>query len=139
MKSYYYVFSPAGHAPRHKHETFDEAVTESRRLCELHPNQTFEILQCVAITSVPKPQVNTLYMDGVAPKTDESHIGFLAWMALPKIPDGYRQAVYRGMNWSPNRKCCFACMDASDNATRWHIDVRTPFGVNGLHYCEFIK
>lgn len=138
MKPYYYVFSPAGHAPRHKHETFDKAIAESQRLCALHPNQTFEVLQCVAITSAPKPQVSTFYMDGVAPKTDEQYIGFPDGMNLPKIPDGYRQAIYRGMGWRSGKTCRFGFFDTASDGN-WENGQTYTAGSEECHYCEFIK
>jgi hypothetical protein len=137
MKSYYYVFSPAGHAPRHKHDTFDEAVKESQRLCEMHPDQTFEVLQCVAITSAPKPQVSTFYMDGFAPK-DERYIGFPDGMMLPKIPDGYRQAVYRGVGWRSGEICRFGFLDTVSERN-WENGCGSTIGWEDCHYCEFIK
>jgi hypothetical protein len=142
MESCYYVFSPAGHAPRHKHETFDEAVTESRRLCEMHPNQTFEVLQRVAITSAPKPQVSTSYMDGVLSTQgdtdkDEQYVGFPDGMELPEIPYGYRQAIYRGIGWKREGVCFgFAYADAKLD---WDANHDFTNGSESCHYCEFIK
>jgi hypothetical protein len=137
MKSYYYVFKPTGHPPSRKHERFEDAVKESQRLCEIHPNQTFEVLQCVAITSAPKPQVSTFYMDGVVPKTDERYVGFPDGMKLPEIPDGYRQAVYRGMGWSSKGRVVFAVFVELHNDW-WAPSFSDAIGTN-LHYCEFIK
>lgn len=137
MKPYYYVFSPQRHAPSRKHDTLEDAVKEAQRLCEMHPNQTFEVLQCVAITSAPKPQVSTFYMDGFAPKTDEQYIGFPDGMPLPKIPEGYRQAIYRGMGWSSSRRVVFAVFNKMCN--EWARPSFWEAGGVDLHYCEFIK
>lgn len=103
----------------------------------MHPNQTFEVLQCVAITSTPKPQVSTLYMDGVAPKSNERYVGFPSGMLLPEIPDGYRQAVYRGMGWKREGVCFgFAYADAELD---WDVSRDFANGIGSYHYCEFIQ
>jgi hypothetical protein len=136
MKPYYYVFKPVGHPPSRKHETLEDAVKESQRLCEIHPNQTFEVLQCVAITSAPKPQVSTSYMDGVDPKTDEPYVGFPAGMELPEIPDGYRQAIYRGTGWDSVIKVAFGYYPPE---AKWFAGEAITARYDDTHYCEFIK
>lgn len=138
MKPYYYVFKPVGHPPSRKHDTLEDAIKESQRLCEMHPNQSFEVLQCVAITSAPKPQVSTLYVDGVDPKTDEPYVGFPVGMTLPEIPDGYKQAIYRGMGWRPRRFCCYASCHEANRVWGYH-GINGPCGDTMGHYCEFIK
>jgi hypothetical protein len=138
MKPYYYVFKPVGHPPSRKHDTLEDAIKESQRLCEIHPNQTFEVLQCVAITSAPKPQVSTFYMDGVVPKSDERYIGFPDEMTLPEIPDGYRQAIYRGMGWNSVTKVAFG-LNSPSSINKWFGREGIPAGIDDTHYCEFIK
>jgi hypothetical protein len=135
MKPYYYVFKPTGHLPSHKHATLEDAVKESQRLCEMHPNQTFEVLQCLAITSAPKPQVSTFYMDGAASK-NERYIGFPNGMRLPKIPDGYRYAVYRGTGWDSVIKVAFGYYPPE---AVWFAREAITAGSDDTHYCEFIK
>jgi hypothetical protein len=137
MKPYYYVFKPVGHPPSRKHDTLEDAIKESQRLCEMHPNQTFEVLQCVAITSAPKPQVSTFYMDGVRTDKDERYIGFPDGMELPEIPDGYKQAIYRGMGWSSKGRVLFAVFSEVYNA--WATPSFSDAIGTNLHYCEFIK
>jgi hypothetical protein len=139
MKPYYYVFKPVGHPPIRKHDTLEDAVKESQRLCEMHPNQTFEVLQCLAITSAPKPQVSTFYVDGVRTDKDEQYIGFPLGMPLPQIPDGYCEAHYRGMGWKPRRECYYASMDLHDPAPLWRNRLGIPAESPAWHYCEFIK
>jgi hypothetical protein len=137
MKPYYYVFKPIGHLPSHKHATLEDAVKESQRLCEMHPNQTFEVLQCLAITSAPKPLVSTFYMDGVMPGEHVLHVGFPVEMMLPEIPDGYRQAVYRGERWTSPSRVLFAVFSERNN--KWRSPSFAEAGGANLHYCEFIK
>ena len=137
MKPYYYVFKTTGHPPSHKHATFEDAIKEAQRLCWMHPNQAFEVLQCVAITSAPKPQVSTFYMDGFDAKSDEQYVGFPDGMQLPKIPDGYRQAIYRGMRWGSPSRVLFAVFNKMCN--QWACPSFSEAGGANLHYCEFIK
>lgn len=132
MKPYYY-------AQRvqlvKKLETREEAIAESQRLCEMHPDQTFEVLQCVAITSAPKPQVSTFYMDGFEPK-NERYVGFPDGMQLPKIPDGYRQAIYRGTGWDSVIKVAFGYYPPE---AKWFAREAITARCDDTHYCEFIK
>jgi hypothetical protein len=142
MKPYYYVFKPTGHPPSRKHDTLEDAVKESRRLCEMHPNQTFEVLQCVAITSAPKPQVSTFYIDGVMPEKRHEkfpHEGFPDDVPLPAIPDGYQKAIYRGIGWKPERDCFYAFMSIHNMPMYWFRDSGKPDGRESRYYCEFIK
>lgn len=143
MKTYYYVFKPTGHPPSHKHDTLEGAVRESQRLCSLHPNQPFEVLQCVAITSAPKPQVSTFYMDGVLSTQgdtdkDERYIGFPVGMELPEIPSGYTMAIYRGMRWESPSRVLFAVFREA-HPSFWALPSFSEAAGANLHYCEFIK
>jgi len=65
MKPYYYVFKSSGHPPSARHESLYSAQKESHRLAALHPGQSFEILQCVAITSTLPSTPSTYWMDGM--------------------------------------------------------------------------
>jgi hypothetical protein len=72
MKPYYYVYRHGNQAPIVRHPTLDDASEESRRLAKLHPGVSFEILACLGITSIPKREPNTFWVDGVdfAPEED---------------------------------------------------------------------
>ena len=63
MKPYYYVYNINGARPSHKYKTLERAVKEAEAMAELHPAVTFEVLQCVAISSTPKPRATTFYLD----------------------------------------------------------------------------
>ena len=67
MKPHYYVFNKTYGAPTFQHKTLAEATTEAERLAEKHPGTSFEILQCLGVSSVPK--ASTFWMDGVDPKS----------------------------------------------------------------------
>jgi hypothetical protein len=63
MKPYYYVYEYGNKAPRVRHATLEQAETESKRLAEISPGATFEILMTVGLTKVTTPY--TFWMDGV--------------------------------------------------------------------------
>ena len=63
MKPHYYVLNKNHGAPTYQHKTLAEAITEAERLAEKHPGASFEILQCLGMSSVPK--ASTFWMDGV--------------------------------------------------------------------------
>ncbi len=141
MKPYYYVFKPTGHPPSRKHDTLEGAVRESRRLCEIHPNQTFEVLQCVAITSAPKPQVSTFYMDGVIPEKRHErfpHEGFPDDVPLPAIPHEFSKAIYRGYAWFPSHKANYAVLTEYDPDQWEYVGCDRPLGNPDSRYCEFV-
>jgi hypothetical protein len=75
-------------------------------------------------------------MDGVAPKTDERYIGFPKGLKLPKIPDGYQQAVYRGIGWQSVTKVAFGYYPPEG---QWFESESITIGIDNTHYCEFIK
>lgn len=67
MKPYYYVYRTSeNRGPKIRHATLSLAVTEAERLASQHPGDSFEVLQCVAISRITKPAA-TFYMDGVQP------------------------------------------------------------------------
>ena len=72
MKPHYYVFQKFDKMP--KYETLAEAAAEAERLAEKHPGTSFEILQCLGVSSVPK--ASTFWMDGVEPE-QEARLGWL--------------------------------------------------------------
>jgi hypothetical protein len=63
MKPYYYVYNTSGTRSTHKYKTLECAVKEAEAMAELHPALAFEVLQCVAISSAPKPHATTFYLD----------------------------------------------------------------------------
>lgn len=44
------------HTPRYRHDTFDDAEVEAKRLNGLYPDSTFVILQEVATVKVREPE-----------------------------------------------------------------------------------
>lgn len=63
MKPYYYVYKYGDKAPRVRHATMEQAENEAKRLAEISPGTSFEILKAVGITRVTTPQ--TFWMEGV--------------------------------------------------------------------------
>jgi len=67
MKTYYYVYRPGTKGPTVRHATLTEAEAEAARLATTHPGETFEILQCLGLTSTPVPAPSTFWLDGCEP------------------------------------------------------------------------
>ena len=65
MKPHYYVTHPEL-SIGNKYKTLAEATTEAERLAAQNPGTSFEILQCLGASSVPK--ASTFWMDGVEPE-----------------------------------------------------------------------
>ena len=63
MQPYYYVYNVNGARPSHKYNTLESAVKEAEAMAILHPSIPFEVLQCVAISSTPKLNASTFYLD----------------------------------------------------------------------------
>jgi hypothetical protein len=63
MSPYYYVYRVGNKFPTLKHQTLTSAVTEAERLSNQHPGETFEILQCLAITRTV--MAKTFWLDGL--------------------------------------------------------------------------
>jgi hypothetical protein len=63
MKPYYYIHRPGTPGPTVKHPTRAAAQTEAQRLATKHPGVTFEILQCVGLSSTPVPTATTFWLD----------------------------------------------------------------------------
>jgi hypothetical protein len=59
-------------------------------------------------------------------------------MPLPEIPDGYRQAIYRGVGWDSFIKVAFGYYDPSAQI-KWFGREAITAGSDDTHYCEFIK
>ena len=73
MKPHYYVTHPEL-SIGNKHKTLAEATAEAERLAEKHPGTSFEILQCLGVSSVPK--ATTVWMDGAEPEP-KARLGWL--------------------------------------------------------------
>jgi hypothetical protein len=66
MSTYYYVYRVGyNHPPKVKHASLELAVKEAERLAAQHPGESFEVLQCLAVTRTITP--HTFWMDGVTP------------------------------------------------------------------------
>lgn len=88
MKPHYYVTHPEL-SIGNKHKTLAEATTEAERLAEKHPGASFEILQCLGVSSVPK--ASTFWMDGVEPKQKAMPSGLDA--EIEKASNQYAEAI----------------------------------------------
>ena len=65
MNSHYYVYRVGHTKPTIRHHTLASAANEAERLSSQHPGETFEILQCLAVTRTVLAK--TFWMDGVTP------------------------------------------------------------------------
>jgi len=63
MTPYFYIYRPGTPGPTVKHPTRAAAQTEAERLAAKHPGVTFEILQCVGLSSTPVPTATTFWLD----------------------------------------------------------------------------
>jgi hypothetical protein len=68
MKPYYYVQRVGHSAAVARHSTPTLAAKEAERLAAKHPGDTFEVLQCVAVTRCAQP--STFWMDGHSPSQE---------------------------------------------------------------------
>ena len=89
MKPHYYVFNKTHGAPTFQHKTLAEATTEAERLAAKNPGTSFEILQCLGVSSVPK--ASTFWMDGVEPEPKAGIAGLDA--QIKKASSQYAEAV----------------------------------------------
>ena len=89
MKLYYYVLNKTHGAPTFQHKTLAEATTEAERLAAKNPGTTFEILQCLGVSSVPK--ASTFWMDGVDPEPKAMPSGLDA--EIEKASNQYAEAT----------------------------------------------
>lgn len=87
MKPHYYVFQKFDKMP--KYETLAEATAGAEQLAAKNPNTTFEILQCLGASSVPK--ASTFWMDGVDPEPKAMPSGLDA--EIEKASSQYAEAV----------------------------------------------
>lgn len=73
MRSYYCVYNCEVNPPMYRFDTLAEADQGSKRLSDLHPDVTFEVLKCIAITGVitcKEPQKNSTPMKIPTPKDE---------------------------------------------------------------------
>lgn len=52
---FFMVWNPQGRSPTHRHDEFELAEREAKRLAELCPGQEFFILQAVAVAQKREP------------------------------------------------------------------------------------
>ena len=52
---FYVVWNPARDAPRHRHDDYDGALREAKRLAAQNPGQDFYVLSAVAKASTVDP------------------------------------------------------------------------------------
>ena len=107
MKPHYYVTHPEL-SIGNKHKTLTEATTEAERLAEKHPGTSFEILQCLGVSSVPK--ASTFWMDGVEPESKAMPSGLDA--KIEKASSQYADAV------AAYDKAESECRNSSDDYNR---------------------
>ena len=88
MKPHYYVTHPEL-SIGNKYKTLAEATTEAERLAEKHLGTSFEILQCLGVSSVPK--ASTFWMDGSGPEP-KARLGWLG-AEIEKASNQYTEAV----------------------------------------------
>ena len=89
MKPHYYVANPETFTSYSKHKTLAEATAEAEQLAEKHPGTSFEILQCLGVSSVPK--ASTFWMDGAEPES-KARLGWLD-AEIEKESSQYAEAV----------------------------------------------
>jgi len=55
METFWMVWNPQGRAPTVRHETFDAAMNEARRLAKIAPGSQFFILQARHVAQTKDP------------------------------------------------------------------------------------
>lgn len=61
-ESIYFVFNPAGDAPKQKHGSLNEARLEAERLAGLMPDQDFFVCRCVeSVKRLTSPFYRKIY------------------------------------------------------------------------------
>lgn len=116
MKSHYYVYRVGARGPEVRHATPALAAAEAERLAAQHPGDTFEVLQCLAITRTSVPV--TEWLDGCGPSQVAATTpppppepGYIEitdptrrvvpipeeYLPLPPLPEGKTQWVGRGL------------------------------------------
>jgi hypothetical protein len=71
MNPFYYIYHPQAvyNEPKVKYKTLADAKIAAERLALKHPDDTFEILMCVAISRCPKNI--TFFLEGIDPETQD--------------------------------------------------------------------
>ena len=87
MKPHYYVFTKFEKTPGR--ETLAEATAEAEQLAAQNPGTSFEILQCLGVSSVPK--ATTVWMDGAEPEP-KARLGWLD-AEIEKASGQYAEAM----------------------------------------------
>ena len=107
MKPHYYVTHPEL-SIGNKYETLAEATAEAEQLAEKHPGTSFDILQCLGVSSVPK--ASTVWMDGSGPEPKAG----LGWLdaEIEKASSQYAEAV------AAYHKAESECRSSSDDRDR---------------------
>ena len=106
MKPYYRAANLETFTLGEKHKTLAEATTVAEQLAEKHPGTTFEILQCLGVSSVPK--ASTVWMDGADPEAKAMPSGLDAEIEkasnqYAESMAAYREAEFGGRNSSEDR------------------------------------
>ena len=107
MKPHYYVTHPEL-SIGNKYGTLAEAAAEAEHLAAQNPGTSFEILQCLGVSSVPK--ASTFWMDGVDPEPKAR----LGWLddEIEKESSQYTEAV------AAYHKAESECRNSSDDHNR---------------------
>lgn len=61
--NFFMVWSPSGRAPTYRHESFESARTEAKRLARLNPEQSFFVLVSVGEAVCREPVEWTMHRD----------------------------------------------------------------------------
>jgi hypothetical protein len=93
MKEYYYVYNKNGSSPSRKHENFESAIAEAKRLANYQVNQKFEILKCVGYVE-SKPVISEVLVE--QSESDNEFPPGLQDIPLPTLPIGLNKWVYKG-------------------------------------------
>lgn len=89
MKPHYYVASLETFPLGGKHKTLAGATLVAEQLAAKNSGTSFEILQCLGVSSVPK--ASTVWMDGVEPEP-KARLGWLD-AEIEKASSQYAEAV----------------------------------------------
>ena len=106
MKPHYYVFTKFEKMPGR--ETLAEATAEAEQLAAQNPGTSFEILQCLGVSSVPK--ASTVWINAAEPEPKAG----LGWLdaEIEKESSQYAEAV------AAYDKAESECRNSSDDYNR---------------------
>lgn len=108
MKPHYYVANLETFPLGGKHKTLAGATLVAEQLAAKNPDASFEILQCLGVSSVPK--ASTFWMDGVDPEPKSMPSGLDA--EIEKASNQYTDAV------AAYDKAESECRNSSDDYNR---------------------